>query len=288
MINPTQLKFVKLQKNHLRTIVEWAKEEGWNPGIYDFEVFWETDPNGFYGFFLNDDLIAGGAIVSYNQEFGFMGLFIVKKEFRGYGIGRKLWYLRRDQLIERLKKNAPIGMDGVVEMQPFYEKGGFKKAYREERYECRGASFTIHDSISEIKKEDFKSLVKYDSNYFGYERKEFLMNWINLPESKSFKFLSRDNHLLGYAQLRKATLGYKIGPLFADHYKAAESLYRTCLNAAIGEKVYLDIPVINKNAVQLMKQHNAKYTFECARMYYGKAPEVNINNIYGVTSFELG
>ena len=47
------------------------------------------------------------------------GLFIVKPEYRAMGIGRKLWYQRRDLLISRLHNNASIGMDGVVAMQPF-------------------------------------------------------------------------------------------------------------------------------------------------------------------------
>ncbi|WP_339923128.1 GNAT family N-acetyltransferase [uncultured Cyclobacterium sp.] len=126
-------KLKKLDKEGLNTLVDWAATEGWNPGKYDFEVFWETDPDGYYGFFYEDKLIAGGAIISYNQEYGIMGLFIVRPDFREKGIGKKLWYLRRDLLIKRLHDGSLIGMDGVVAMQPFYEKGGFEIAFRDER-----------------------------------------------------------------------------------------------------------------------------------------------------------
>ena len=94
-------------------------------------MFWNTDPEGFFGFYLDDILIAGGAIISYQNEFGFMGLFIVHHDFRNKGIGKKLWYLRRDRLIDRLHSNATIGMDGVLDMQSFYSKGGFKIAFRD-------------------------------------------------------------------------------------------------------------------------------------------------------------
>ena len=80
-----------------------------------------------YGFHLNDQLVAAGAVVSYQGAFGFMGLFIVHPDFRGQGIGNKLWYLRRDLLLSRLNEGASIGMDGVVAMQPFYQKGGFDR-----------------------------------------------------------------------------------------------------------------------------------------------------------------
>ena len=53
-------------------------------------------------------------------------------------MGSKLWYKRRDALLARLNEGASIGMDGVVDMQPFYEKGGFQIAFRDERHEKIG------------------------------------------------------------------------------------------------------------------------------------------------------
>lgn len=287
MINIENLDLKKLDKNGLKTLVSWAREEGWNPGDYDYDVFWKTDPDGYYGFYLENELIAGGAVISYDGEFGFMGLFIVHPDFRGQGIGKKLWYLRRDLLISRLKDGATIGMDGVVEMQPFYEKGGFNIAFRDERYECVGQKITNSNAISPVEKEDFEKLVDYDSKCFGYERKEFLKNWLVIPGSKSFKF-SGKNKVNGYAVIREVNSGFKVGPIFADNDEVAEELYKACLNSAPGEFVYLDIPIINKGAVSLVKKYKAKYVFECARMYYGKEPKINVNKVYGITTFELG
>lgn len=287
MINLEHLILKQLNKSDLRTLLDWAKKEGWNPGEYDFDVFWKTDPNGYYGFYFDNKLIAGGAIISYNQVYGFMGLFIVHQDFRGQGIGEKLWYLRRDLLLKRLNKGATIGMDGVIEMQAFYKKGGFKIAFRDERYECIGKSIPINNAISTIEKEDFKKLSEYDLICFGYERKEFLKNWLLIPDSRCYKY-SEKGEFRGYAVIRKVNFGFKIGPLFAENYKIAEELYKTCLNSVVGESVYIDIPVLNKRAIDLMKKYKAEYTFECARMYYGDLPKVAIDKVYGITTFELG
>lgn len=287
MLDTDKLKFIQLDFHGLQTLVKWAEAEGWNPGPYDAEVYWLSDPEGFYGFFNGDEMIGGGSIVSYNKEFGFMGFFIVKPAYRANGIGRKLWYLRRDKMISRLKPGAPIGMDGVVDMQPFYNKGGFNLASRDESHERTGESFQVDQNISSIGENDFEKIVLYDKQGFGFYRPQFLKAWLNMPLAKSFKY-TRDESVKGYAVLRKAAKGYKIGPLFADNAVIAEELYKACLDAVPDEPVNLDIPMKNPDAVALAKKYNTRYVFECARMYYGPPPEVKLEKVFGLTTFELG
>lgn len=287
MIQQEGLEIKKLDFQGLKTLLSCAKAEGWNPGEEDAKAFWNTDPDGYYGFYLKEELIAGGAIISYNQEFGFMGLFIVHPNYRGHGIGKKLWYLRRDLLLQRLKQGAPIGMDGVVAMQPFYEKGGFTIAFKDVRYERKGEQLSVSENVSAIHTKDFEELLKYDMTCFGFKRETFLKNWLALDQSHAYKFTK--NHILkGFAVIRKVNVGYKIGPLFADNTAVAEELYRVCLNSTKGKLVYLDIPLVNKSAVELVKKYDAKYAFECARMYYGNPPKVNMDKVFGITTFELG
>jgi len=287
MKNLENLQFQKLDFEGLQTLVKWAEDEGWNPGPNDAEIYWATDPDGYYGYFHNDELIAGGSIVSYNKQFGFMGFFIVKPEYRSLGIGRKLWYQRRDTLLSRLNDDASVGMDGVIAMQTFYKKGGFEIAFRDERHEKIGEEFIIDQNISPIIKDDFDSILEYDKQCFGFSRPQFLIPWLKQPDVKTFKY-SNNGKLEGFAIIRKANKGYKICPLFADNSTIAEELYKACLNSVVGKPLYLDIPVINSDAVSLTQKYNTTYVFECARMYYGKAPNIEINKVFGITTFELG
>ena len=61
----------QLTHDELDVVVDWAAEEGWNPGIGDAQIFWDTDPDAFVGVHDDGELTAAGAIVSYGGEFGF-------------------------------------------------------------------------------------------------------------------------------------------------------------------------------------------------------------------------
>lgn len=286
-MNIDEFEYRQLDIIGLNKLMDWAKAEGWNPGPFDADVFYQADPEGFLGVCKGEEMIGGGSIVSYNGDFGFMGLFIVKPEYRAKGIGTKLWFKRRDSLLARLKEGAVIGMDGVVEMQPFYAKGGFEIAFRDERYERAGASFEVSEYISPISNEDLDEVLAYDKECFGFARPQFLKPWLQIEGNKTFKFL-QDGKLKGFAMVRRLKEGYKVCPLFADNAAIAEELYKACLNAAIGSSLIMDIPVTNTEAVNLMKKYDANYIFECARMYHGTPPDLPINKIFGITTFELG
>jgi hypothetical protein len=178
-------------------------------------------------------------------------------------------------------------MDGVVAMQAFYKKGGFEIAFKDERYEKIGINFSLDSNISAIKEEDYLEINHYDKLCFGFSRPQFLNPWIKLPGNKTFKYLD-GNKVRGFAIVRKASTGFKVGPLFADNNRIAEELYKACLNSVIGEPLYIDIPMVNEGAIQIIKKYKSEYVFECARMYYGQAPQINTNKIFGITTFELG
>jgi hypothetical protein len=286
-MNLDEITIQKIAKEDLRILIGWASKEGWNPGKYDLDVFWNTDPDGFYGCKVNDELIAGGAIISYEGEFGFMGLFIVNNQYRSNGVGNKLWHKRKSMLINRLKEKASIGMDGILAMQSYYQKGGFEISFRDERYEIIGKAYSYSQNVSAIVSADLKQILEFDKIHFGYQRTLFLQQWLMMPESKAIKY-TFENAVVGYAVIRKAEQGYRIGPLFAHDETIAEELLKSCLNFAGEVPVYLDIPTVNLSAMNLASKYNGKYIFECARMYYGTSPTYPIDNIFGITTFELG
>ena len=52
--------------------------------------------------------------------------------------------------------------------------------------------------------------------------------------------------------------------------------------------VFLDVPEPNAAAIAMAREAGMTPAFETARMYAGKAPDLPLAQIYGITSFELG
>ncbi|SDO12608.1 GNAT family N-acetyltransferase [Pseudomonas jinjuensis] len=281
-----------MNRAELDELVGWAAREGWNPGLLDAELFWAADPEAFIAAEFNGEMIGGGAITSYEGEFGFMGFFIVRPKYRGRGFGDRLWHERRERLIARLQPGATIGLDGVFEMQDYYAKGGFVFSHRDLRFR---AEIPVRPSSTPVDVEDivpltdfsFEDVLAYDRTCFPAPRPAFLKGWIAQPEALALA-CRRDGRLAGYGVVRSCREGCKIGPLFADDSAAASALYWHLAGYAAGGPLFLDTPENNPAAVELARRQGMTEVFGCARMYLGPAPELAHHHVFGVTSFELG
>ena len=273
-------------------LVDWAAREGWNPGLRDAELFWATDPDAFIAADLDEELIGGGAITAYGGTFGFMGFFIVRPEFRGRGLGNRLWHARRERMLGRLNPGASIGMDGVYAMQDYYAEGGFVFSHRDIRFraEVPADAQALADNDAEIvplADLPFEQLLAYDLGCFPAPRPGFLQGWISQPDALALG-VRRNGELSGYGVIRRCIEGCKIGPLFADDASAATALFTHLAGFAAGGPLFIDTPENNPAAVQLAQHQGMVEVFGCARMYLGPFPRIAHERIFGVTTFELG
>ena len=287
----TDLLVRNMSRAEVDMLVDWAATEGWNPGLNDAGIFWATDPEAFVAAELDGKLIGGGAITSYNGEYGFMGFFIVQPEFRGKGLGNTLWHARRDRLLERLQPGATIALDGVFNMQDYYAKGGFTFSHRNMRFRAEIPQ-SVKDEATDgpttpLADVPFQQLLDYDRRCFPAPRQAFIRGWITQPDARAIAYLD-DGQLQGYGVIRRCGEGCKIGPLFADDAQVAAGLYDSLSAFAAGGPLFLDAPENNPDAMALVQRHGMVEVFGCARMYLGPVPDIAHERIFGVTTFELG
>lgn len=273
----------RMQADELQIAIDWANEEGWNPGLHDAQSFYQADPNGFFIGEKDSKVIAVGSAVTYDNQFAFCGLYIVHPDYRGQGYGISL---TRERLRYVNQRNA--GIDGVLENIAIYERIGYRLAYHNIRYQGTAVTTPINEaSIIPLSQLPFANIETYDRQCFPAPRSRFLQTWINQADALALGFI-KNGLLLGFAVRRQCIQGHKIGPLFADNYQVAEQLLLALQQDIDGDTIFLDITNINPAAARLVHNHHMQKVFSTGRMYLKGQPKLADDKIFGITSFELG
>jgi len=272
----------RMARRELDLAIDWAAQEGWNPGLADPDSFHAADPEGFLLGLLDGEPIASISAVRYGPRYGFLGFYIVRPPFRGQGYGRAIWDAGLAHLGDRV-----IGLDGVVAQQENYKKSGFALAHRNIRFGGAVVPEAALLGIVDLHRVGFAEVLAYDTLLSPAPREMFLRHWLS-AEQRIGKALIRDGRLAGYGVIRRCRSGWKIGPLVADDATGADALFRALASASVDESLYLDVPEPNAGALALAARYGLKPAFETARMYRGGAPVLPIHRIFGITTSELG
>ncbi len=279
----TKLTIRTMQADEVAIAIDWARQEGWNPGINDAALFYQADPCGFFAGEVDGELVAVGSAVAYDNNFAFCGLYIVAPQHRGKGYGMELTKHRLEYC-----DNRNIGIDGVLENVEIYQRIGYVPFYQNKRYQftAKSAPFDTN-AISKIEESHIAQILTYDQQCFPAPRENFLKAWLMQKNGKSLIF-SENGEIQGYGVRRECLEGYKIGPLFANNIEIATQLLNAFQEDIAGESVLLDVPENNQSAIHLAESFSMEVIFATARMYQKGLPNICENKIFGITTFELG
>jgi hypothetical protein len=281
-----ELEFWTMSSADVQTAVDWAAEEGWNPGLRDAECFAAVDPEGFIGGYRDGEMVTSISVVNYDDAFAFLGFYIARPDVRGRGYGYATWKAGMAHAGDR-----QVGLDGVVAQQANYAKSGFNLVYRNIRHggPAPKADVAVPEDLTlrAASAVPLDVIERYDRHCFPAPRRRFLRCWLD-SEGHVARAVTGGNALRGYGVLRPCGTGWKVGPLFADDAAIAEALFLDLARAADGAEIFLDTPETNEAAVDLATRHGLTPVFETARMYTGEAPKVDLGRVFGVTTFELG
>lgn len=281
---PLDYQIAVMSPTEVSMALAWADAEGWNPGLDDAKSFYAADPSGFLIGKIQGQPVATISAVKYGATFGFIGLYIVKENYRHQGYGLTIWHHALDSL-----KGRCVGLDGVVAQQENYQKSGFQLAHRNIRF--AGSSppvASVSDAIVNLSSLPMADLCQYDRHFFPAERESFLQAWIRQRRGYALGIVE-NSRLSGYGVIRACHHGYKIGPLNAENQDLAIALFKGLVaNIPAGSGIYLDVPEPNVQAMEIAQTYGLQPSFETARMYLGEIPSMALEKIFGITTFELG
>lgn len=265
----------------LALALEWAAEEGWNPGLDDAAAFLAADPGGFLMGRVGGEPVACVSVVRHSAAFAFLGLYICRAGWRGRGYGWSLW-----QAGLELAGARTIGLDGVVAQQENYRRSGFGGTGRTVRFAGVPEAAPVDGLRSCAGRE--ADVAGLDRAATGVDRPRFLAAWLADTATRRSLCVVEDGALTGFGTVRRCREGVKLGPVTATSQRAVRRLVAGLSGLFPGCPVVLDVPERNAAAMEMAGGLGLVPVFETARMYRGAPPEDAPRLAWGVATLELG
>ncbi|MCR8546458.1 GNAT family N-acetyltransferase [Salipiger sp. P9] len=262
-------------------MLDWAAEEGWNPGLEDAAAFRAADPEGFFVALRDGAPVAAISVVAHSDSFAFLGLYLCRPDWRGKGVGYALW-----QHALAHAGGRTVGLDGVAAQQANYARSGFVLTGATTRMEGaaqRPAALPLRAALPE----DLPALAALDADANGVTRPRFLSAWLEAAETRRTVLLDGPAGPAGFATARLCRTGCKVGPVIAPDLEAALALADAAAAALSAPHYIVDVPAPQQAFRAALEARGFAATFETARMYRG-TPPVATTQLFGVATLELG
>lgn len=243
-------------------MLDWAADEGWNPGLDDAAAFHASDPEGFFVAERAGAPVAAISVVNHDDRNAFLGLYLCRPEWRGQGIGLALW----NHALAHAAARA-VGLDGVAAQQGNYAKSGFTRTGATCRWQGRMRA-AADSLVREARMSDAPVLAALDRAAVGHDRAAFQNAWFAPSDTRRTLVLEDGT---GLATVRRCREGCKIGPVIAPDAAAAIRLIRAALHLGGETMLAVDVPEGNVALTRAMVAEGMVNGFTTARMVRGMA-----------------
>jgi ribosomal protein S18 acetylase RimI-like enzyme len=269
---------------------EMTKIEGWNYPKEDIQRMFSYNPSSCFVAEVDGKRVGHVFSVKYGR-LGWIGLLIVRAEYRKKGIGTLLMKEVMNHLLSGGVET--VKLEAVSAIATIYRKLGFVDEYDSLRFLGVGRKIdsAANLNVKLLKKETVKKIAEFDAEYFGANRIKVLSSLCN--DNPKLCFVSyAGSKLVGYIMCRRAEKGYRIGPWVCspENPTVVKELLMKCVEA-MGEnvKLYVGVLAVNKKAVEILLDFGFEQYSRSIRMYFGKKLETECaSGIFGIGGPEKG
>jgi len=268
---------------------ETTKIEGWNYAKKDIQRMLSYNPSGCFVAEINGKRAGHVFSVTYGT-LGWVGLLIVRAEYRRKGIGTAL----TKEAINHLLTSGveTVRLEAVSEIATIYRKLRFVDEYDSLRFLGVGRKIgsATNSNVKLLKKETMKEIAEFDTEYFGANRIKVLSSLYRDHPKLCFVSYS-ESKLVGYIMCRKAEKGYRVGPWVCnpENAQAAKELLTKCMKTIEEDaKLYVGVPAVNKKAAEILQDFGFEQYSKSIRMHFGKEFNERASGIFSIAGPEKG
>jgi GNAT superfamily N-acetyltransferase len=280
-----------LQPTDLPEALRLEASEGWNQTEADWNRIQKLCPQGCFAALNRGTLVGTVTTVTYRRDLAWIGMMLVKQDYRGRGIGKRLMAASLDYCDKSGIRT--VKLDATPAGRPLYERFGFTPEATVERWQGvadRGSEkgrelLGLSDSVRQ-------ALYKVDQQAFGSDRRELLDRLITdacfepaaVADSSSPRFA-----LAGFALARRGLRAFYAGPIIAIDRSVAVALLDVLLARLHGQTVYFDLLVDSDGDTKAAKDRGFVKQRSLTRMYRGQPISAGTSKlIFAIAGPELG
>jgi hypothetical protein len=187
--------------------------------------------------------------LTYPNSTGWVAFFILKKAFRGQGLGRELW--KEMELTFQRNGTTIIGLDGVQEQYGTYNRRGFESVGKilvmtRDSVDKEPIAQPLHlpngVEVQDLRDIDPKELARLDHEHTGFNREAYWSTEgiLSRPDSSGFVIRSlTTSRLTGFVFVRSSQSGHRFGPLYAENFAEAKQLLHRAMKAVPASDGYV-------------------------------------------------
>lgn len=263
----------QLRESDIPFVHQMVRTEQWNITKEDLLRLLDYEPMGCFLAEIEGHSVGHVFSIGY-QRLGWIGMLIVKNQYRRMGIGEALM-LKAKQYLQSIGTQT-IKLDAVPEISELYRRIGFADEYDSLRFQGRAGRAhnprVGRQKASNFRQEMIERIAEFDARYFGANRERVLRKLYEAFPDLCFVVTSK-SEVSGYIMCRKADSGYNLGPWVCvpKDKIAAVHLLATCLNQIdTKELVYIGVPERNQSAQRILRRFGFSQYSKATRMSYGQ------------------
>ncbi len=279
----SSLRVRRMQIKDLDEIVELFLPLGWTTTRQDVENLLMFEPLGCFVAELKGELVGSVTTTKYTH-FGWVGMLLVKEQFRRRRIGTTLMKTAIRYLLDN--GMATVRLDADPPGIPLYEHMGFQKECDSLRWSRESPQRFKMKGVRQATLNDLKRIFPLDRRAFGDNRQRVLARFF---EHSCNTLVVDDEPHRAMLMARQSSHGTLFGPFIADSINLANKLLQAGLSLQKSQRVIVGMPSTNQNAITLMKQSGFECKSVLSRMFYGRTPIQSDSALeYGIGSSATG
>lgn len=240
---------------------------GWNQNEADWRRCLDLQPDGCFVAEW-DGIPAGTTTISIFGDVAWVAMVLVEERLRGRGIGMAL--MRHALAFVDEQHVTSVRLDATPLGQPLYEKLGFAQEFRLARYDGILSAAPAVEGVEAAIPEQWHALAALDEAVTGTNRRALLFRlFAERPES--VRVTREGANPTGFMASRAGTRAVHLGPCIAAP-DASPLLFLDAWGRYAGQRVFVDIPVLNTAATRAAEAQGLTVQRYLTRMCRGAPP----------------